>query len=394
MRRQFSILTALLILAGIVYYSHSTNQSGHSFTPLNADSRTSHKETSISEPCCEERIQSIVSNKEMSLPDYSTITSKYKWYTVYFTDPDTAVKSENESVSIIQGFVDLIDTSQHKIDIAVYQMDIEAIKTSLLQAASRGVQIRIITDSDSFYTPSIFPDLMQNDIPVITDHRSSIMHQKFAIFDQYTLWTGSWNFTENCTYRNNNNAISIRSSELAHYYEEEFNEMYIQNFFGTHSPKNNEKTQVYVADTLIEICFAPEDNCSQQVIELLKTAKSSIRFMAFSFTQQEIAAIIIQQAISGIDIQGVIESQMSVTSYSVYDELLEANINVIKDKNPDAMHHKIIIIDDEIVLLGSYNFTRNGDLMNDENLLIIHNKEIAGMYLFEFEKIWQQAFAQ
>ena len=55
------------------------------------------------------------------------------------------------------------------------------------------------------------------------------------------------------------------------------------------------------------------------------------------------------------------------------------------------MHHKVIIIDDSIVITGSYNFTANAETQNDENILVIHSPDIAADYLKEFEKIYDQA---
>jgi phosphatidylserine/phosphatidylglycerophosphate/cardiolipin synthase-like enzyme len=55
------------------------------------------------------------------------------------------------------------------------------------------------------------------------------------------------------------------------------------------------------------------------------------------------------------------------------------------------MHHKVIIIDDEIVVFGSYNFSASADERNDENILIIHNADFAGHYLTEFQRVWAKA---
>ena len=53
------------------------------------------------------------------------------------------------------------------------------------------------------------------------------------------------------------------------------------------------------------------------------------------------------------------------------------------------MHHKVIIIDDETVITGSYNFSRNAERSNDENILIIKNKEIAREFNREFRRCWR-----
>jgi len=51
------------------------------------------------------------------------------------------------------------------------------------------------------------------------------------------------------------------------------------------------------------------------------------------------------------------------------------------------MHHKVWIIDGKTVITGSFNPTKAGNEKNDENLVIIHDKEIAGQYLEEFKRI-------
>jgi phosphatidylserine/phosphatidylglycerophosphate/cardiolipin synthase-like enzyme len=55
------------------------------------------------------------------------------------------------------------------------------------------------------------------------------------------------------------------------------------------------------------------------------------------------------------------------------------------------MHHKVIIIDDETVVLGSYNFTSSAEAYNDENVLIIHDTEVAGLFVEEFARVYQEA---
>jgi phosphatidylserine/phosphatidylglycerophosphate/cardiolipin synthase-like enzyme len=55
------------------------------------------------------------------------------------------------------------------------------------------------------------------------------------------------------------------------------------------------------------------------------------------------------------------------------------------------MHHKVIIIDRDTVVFGSFNFSRNANESNDENLLIIYDAGFAGAFLAEYEKIWRQA---
>jgi len=74
-----------------------------------------------------------------------------------------------------------------------------------------------------------------------------------------------------------------------------------------------------------------------------------------------------------------------------YQNLLENGIEVRLDGNPQSMHHKVIIIDGQIVVTGSYNFSKRAKTRNDENTLILHSPEIAELYIDEFERVWKIA---
>ena len=76
---------------------------------------------------------------------------------------------------------------------------------------------------------------------------------------------------------------------------------------------------------------------------------------------------------------------------SEYDPLRLAGLDVWLDANPKNMHDKIILIDGMIVITGSYNFTASAEKKNDENILIIHNADIAALYLQDFQRIYTRA---
>ena len=81
------------------------------------------------------------------------------------------------------------------------------------------------------------------------------------------------------------------------------------------------------------------------------------------------------------------KSQALSNTGGEYQNLLENGIDVRLDGNPKSMHHKVIIIDGEIVVTGSYNFSKSAKTKNDENTLILHSPEIAELYIEEFERV-------
>ena len=63
-------------------------------------------------------------------------------------------------------------------------------------------------------------------------------------------------------------------------------------------------------------------------------------------------------------------------------------MSVKKDTNKYKMHHKVFIIDNETVVTGSFNPTASAENKNDENIIIIKDKNIAGSFLKEFDRLW------
>jgi phosphatidylserine/phosphatidylglycerophosphate/cardiolipin synthase-like enzyme len=216
------------------------------------------------------------------------------------------------------------------------------------------------------------------------------MHDKFVVVDGQAVWTGSWNFTVNDTYRNNNNAIYIQSPQLAQNYATEFEEMFSQKAFGPTSPANTPHPQIQLGDTLIETCFAAEDLCADQLILLISQAQKSIHFMAFSFTHEGIGDAVMDRAKAGVKVQGVFETRGSETEYSEYAQMKKEKLDVWQDGNPYTLHHKVFILDDKTVVFGSFNFSDSADESNDENMLVIHNPDIASQFLAEFNRVYAQ----
>jgi phosphatidylserine/phosphatidylglycerophosphate/cardiolipin synthase-like enzyme len=214
------------------------------------------------------------------------------------------------------------------------------------------------------------------------DTSRQLMHNKFCILDGEKIITGSFNPTENGNYKNNNHLIIITSKYLAKNYEEEFEELW-RGVYGR--GKEVKYPEVYLNGKLYENYFCPEDSCEKHVIENLKRAKTSIHFMTFSFTSFPIGDFLIQNK-NKLEIKGIFEKMQSKNGQ--FERLNKSGLNVRTDKNPKNLHHKVFIIDEKIVVLGSYNPSKSGNEKNDENILIIHDEKIAKKFIKEFESVW------
>ncbi len=85
------------------------------------------------------------------------------------------------------------------------------------------------------------------------------------------------------------------------------------------------------------------------------------------------------------------EEQISSNQGTEFDPFRQADLDVRIDGIEGQMHHKIFIIDESIVVIGSYNFSQSAETRNDENILIIYNPAIAKQFLLEFERVWKVA---
>lgn len=211
---------------------------------------------------------------------------------------------------------------------------------------------------------------------------SGLMHHKFCVLDGRKVIAGSMNPTFNGAYRNDNNVLVIEGSLLAENYLAEWEAL----------QGGQEKTPHKVVEhhsnrsLFIENYFCPRDDCENEILSELSVAKSSIHFMVFTFTSDPIGDLLVAKHAQGLTVSGVMEKRQN-SQYAEYEKLLSAGINVVWDANPQTMHHKVFIIDNKTVITGSYNPTKAANTRNEENILIIHDKEIAKEFLEEFARV-------
>lgn len=315
------------------------------------------------------------------------------FWQVYFTQP-----SGSSDVSTYTGGIDMalaaaLERAQTSVDIAAYEFNNPVLTRAVLDARARGVRIRIVTDNEDGLD-DLNTTLGQLDaarIPIVTDERTALMHNKFVIIDSYEVWTGSWNFTINDTYRNNNNALVLRSQRAVQNYQTEFNEMFVEGQFGPTSRADTPSSQFTQNGVEISVYFAPEDEVVDAIISTIQSAEESIRFMAFSFTIDDMAHAILERAVSGVEVNGIFERTGSETQFSELRPLFCAGLDVRQDGNPYILHHKVFIIDSETVITGSFNFSANATNSNDENLVIIRDRDLAAQYEAEFSRRWAES---
>jgi len=311
------------------------------------------------------------------------------WVQVYFTVPEDFTGEYRGGVD--EAIVDSLDVARYTVDVACLEINLYSISRALIRAADRGVRVRVVVDS-TYLDARALGDLEHAGLPVLGDRREGLMHDKFIVIDTALVWTGSMNLSLSDTYRNNNNMLRIESADLAQAYQREFEEMFVDDIFGAESKRGRPAAPLGFGEVSLEVYFSPDDAPAGRLLQVLARAQKTIRFLAFSVTSDDIAGMLVQQARRGVEVSGVMEeSQVRSNANGKYEVLRAAGLDVHLDGNPRNMHHKVIIVDDEWVVTGSYNFSYNAENVNDENLLIIHDADLAQRYLEEFKRVRAQA---
>lgn len=269
------------------------------------------------------------------------------------------------------------------------------------------------------------------------------MHNKFAIIDDRWVFSGTWNFTITGLYGsdenmqqgildgNQNQIIEINWPQLAGIYEIEFNEMWgtsglnpdpaISNFS---SRKTDNTTHVVdINGKKVEIYFSAGDNAVGKMAELIRNeAHQNTYFSIFAWSDQAVADELknkwegsyndLEGTLTGFDVKGLFDSDFWNQWWSASVDMTGRTATQTSVNNPNTrwknsapvyadaevrkLHSKTMLIDadtnsDPTVIIGSTNWSNNGNNVNDENMLIIHDTAITNQFVQEFNARYVQA---
>jgi phosphatidylserine/phosphatidylglycerophosphate/cardiolipin synthase-like enzyme len=130
-----------------------------------------------------------------------------------------------------------------------------------------------------------------------------------------------------------------------------------------------------------QIYFSPNGGCTGAIIKEIDQSKTEIFVQAYSFTSAPIAKALLNAHKRGVKVQAILDKSQKTVKYSSATFLYNTGVPTFIDARHAIAHNKIMIIDRETVITGSFNFTKAAEDKNAENLLVIKNKEIAKAYL-------------
>jgi phosphatidylserine/phosphatidylglycerophosphate/cardiolipin synthase-like enzyme len=145
------------------------------------------------------------------------------------------------------------------------------------------------------------------------------------------------------------------------------------------------------AAEILAIYFTPPAGAASGLIKQIDGAKKSIKVMAYGFTATDLAEALVRAKRRGVDVALIQDEKSAQNNRETLPILLAAGIEVRSDGKHAIQHNKVMLIDDDIVITGSYNFTKSAENRNAENIMIVRSSYAAKRYADNWKPHWDHS---
>lgn len=135
--------------------------------------------------------------------------------------------------------------------------------------------------------------------------------------------------------------------------------------------------------------FSPGSECRQAIIQKIDNARDSIDICVFTISDDEITKAILAAHRRDIVVRIISDNDKSHDLGSDIDRLLDAGLALRLDNSPYHMHHKFALFDKQLLINGSFNWTRSATTKNQENIVLSYEPQLLEEFSGLFEKLWQ-----
>ncbi len=140
-----------------------------------------------------------------------------------------------------------------------------------------------------------------------------------------------------------------------------------------------------------QVWFSADSELTTVLTDHIATAAQTLDVAVYTFTSEPIRDAIIDAAARGVETRVVIDGWEA--NDPIANGIADAGVPMRRafGFNGGIMHHKFAVVDGQSVATGSFNYTYSADNENDENLVIISDKALAGQYTNAFDELWRRA---
>ena len=338
-------------------------------------------------------------------------------------------QGEQSADAVMARLTAFIRAAKQTLDLALYDIRFsDALRAQLVSAlgerASAGVQIRFCYDGDKPPQPNVAAG--QDPAPAGTGAfvqslgypwrriaGIKLMHSKFIVRDRQSIWTGSTNMTDDAFTLMENNILEIDSSELANYYAEDFEQLWEKENFENTGNVHTVPVPLTFSDQPAEarVLFSPGCGLEidSEIASRVRAAKRRVRICSLLINSGTLIGELGNLLRSSrVKVDGIYARTQMADVYRQWQEvpsnrwkigalkeIVDRAHLVGKNSTPysptgrhDYMHNKVLVIDDTVIT-GSYNFSRSAQF-NAENILFIESAPLADAYSVYIDHLIQK----
>ena len=338
-------------------------------------------------------------------------------------------EGEQPADQVMARLTTFIRAAKQTLDFAVYDMRFSdplraELTSALRERADAGVQIRFCYDGDKPPQPNVAAG--QDPAPAGTGAfvqslgypwrriaGMKLMHSKFILRDRQSIWTGSTNMTDDAFTLMENNILEIDSSDLANYYAQDFEQIWEKENFDNTGEIQTVPVPLTFSGQSAEarVMFSPGCGLEidSEIAERVRAAQRRVRICSLLINSGTLIAELGNLLRAGrVAVDGIYDRTQIAQVYVQWQEVPQNRwkIGALKDiiaraglvgKNStpytptgrhDYMHNKILLIDDTVIT-GSYNFSRSAQF-NSENILFIESAPLAETYSSYIDHVKQK----
>ncbi|AEV83013.1 phospholipase D/transphosphatidylase [Actinoplanes sp. SE50] len=334
--------------------------------------------------------------------------------------------------AVIRGF---IDGATSRLLIAVQELDSRLIAENILAARARRVRTQIILEGDYLREEKPVADpwaatgenegnrvihaaLLRAGIDLITDLNPDIFHQKFIVRDPgkptAAVLTGSANFTHTDTGTNPpdmldkpgnnlNHVVVLHGRQATDLYLAEFERLRSGTFGALHERVEPRPSEFRLGGLRVKPVFAPDQGPEMEIMKQMLKATERVDFAMFTFAQSSgIDDTMGWMLKAGIPVRGVLDRGQGSQKWAATVPLKKAGAQLYENTPGNGVrkvHHKLMVIDRRLTIVGSFNYTAPAATLNDENIVVLGDLEetdpaaiaaqerLAGYALAEIDRI-------
>lgn len=292
----------------------------------------------------------------------------------------------NSPDDLLSPIVDFINGAQSSLNIAVQEIDSMEIARAIVEARKRKVKVRIVLEADYLKAKKIHSDpfkssgsleinrqihdaILRANINVNADFNPKIFHQKFIVRDSKSVLTGSTNFTETGVAVNFNHIVIIHDKVIARNFNREFKEIRNGHFGKFNIGHNERPAEITVSDIRVKTLFAPDHNPEMEIMKQIAKSKNRVDFAIFTFAESSgIDDELVSVSARGVQVRGALYKMQANQVWSAKNTFKGSAAKLFlvpksssPNPQPGKLHHKIMVIDEQLVIVGSFNYTDNAN---------------------------------